>query len=106
MNVTDIAKKIIKEEIEKSGFNVVQIILFGSRAKGDFNKESDWDFLVVVDKEINRNLKRKFFENISIKLAQSNILNDIIIKSIKDISEQKDDKGYLAYYAIRDGILI
>jgi len=26
-----------------------EIILFGSRARGDFNKESDWDFLILTE---------------------------------------------------------
>lgn len=30
-----------------------EVILFGSRARNDFSKFSDWDFLVLVDGEIN-----------------------------------------------------
>jgi uncharacterized protein len=39
--------------LKKQGFNAVKIILFGSRARGDFVPDSDWDFLVVVDKDIS-----------------------------------------------------
>ena len=30
---------------------IAQIILFGSRARGDAREDSDWDVLVIVDKE-------------------------------------------------------
>ncbi|HMD67536.1 MAG TPA: nucleotidyltransferase domain-containing protein [Chitinivibrionales bacterium] len=29
------------------------IILYGSRARNDFQKESDWDFLVLVDGDVD-----------------------------------------------------
>lgn len=54
--------KILKE-IKKVVLEVnseVQIVLFGSRARGDFNEESDRDVLILVDKaEIDFNFKRK-----------------------------------------------
>ncbi len=28
-----------------------EVVLFGSRARGDFHDESDWDVLVLVNKE-------------------------------------------------------
>lgn len=44
-------KKRIKEiinEIDPSA----EVFLFGSRAKGKWNKESDWDVLILIDKEV------------------------------------------------------
>lgn len=35
---------------EKYGAHITDIILFGSRARGDFQEESDYDVLVLVDK--------------------------------------------------------
>jgi predicted nucleotidyltransferase len=40
------AKAIITEELEKAGFKVLRILLFGSRARGDARSQSDWDFLL------------------------------------------------------------
>jgi len=28
-----------------------EVLLFGSRARGDFHSDSDWDILIIVDKE-------------------------------------------------------
>jgi predicted nucleotidyltransferase len=34
-----------------------QIILFGSRARGDARKDSDWDILIVTDKQVEVDLQ-------------------------------------------------
>jgi predicted nucleotidyltransferase len=31
-----------------------EVWLFGSRARGDFREDSDWDFLILTDKAFNR----------------------------------------------------
>lgn len=36
-----------------------EIILFGSRARGDYNEESDYDFLILTDKEVNHSLRKQ-----------------------------------------------
>ncbi len=42
--ILSFAKKTITEEIEKSGFKVIKIILFGSRARGDEKEDSNYEF--------------------------------------------------------------
>jgi uncharacterized protein len=39
-------KELISSKAPKA-----DIILFGSRARKDFNSDSDWDFLVLMDKD-------------------------------------------------------
>jgi uncharacterized protein len=34
-----------------------QVILFGSRARGDYRKDSDWDFLILTDLLVDWKLK-------------------------------------------------
>ena len=57
----EIAKKIITEEVEKAGYKVDKIILFGSRARGDFNDDSDYDFLIVLKQNISHNDESALF---------------------------------------------
>ena len=44
-NITQKIKKTVTE-IDSSA----EVILFGSRARGDAKKDSDWDILILVDK--------------------------------------------------------
>jgi len=43
MHVTEAVKKIVGQIAPKS-----EVILFGSRARGDHNRDSDWDFLILL----------------------------------------------------------
>lgn len=37
-----------------------EVILYGSRARGDYHPESDWDILILVDSEVDLNYERLF----------------------------------------------
>lgn len=39
-------------------------MLYGSRARGDYREDSDWDILVLTDKEVDGKLKRKIRDDI------------------------------------------
>ena len=41
-----------------------RIILFGSRARGDSQDESDWDILIITDQVISRNYKTEVREGL------------------------------------------
>ena len=47
----------IKNSLEHIDPNI-EIILFGSRARGDFGKESDWDILIVTSLHLEKEEKR------------------------------------------------
>lgn len=53
----------ILKEIKQAVLDVdpeAEVVFFGSRARGDFHEESDWDVLILVDKEERDfNFKRK-----------------------------------------------
>jgi len=98
------AANVIREELEKRGIKVIKIILFGSRVRGDFKPESDWDFLVVVNKEIESRKRREILGEIQIKLAYLKIPNDILITSERQVKERANDVGHITYYALKDGV--
>ena len=52
--VTEQFSKLLKEKLSS---HIKQIFLFGSRARGDNNEWSDYDFAIIVDK------KDKYIEN-------------------------------------------
>ena len=41
-----------------------EVILFGSRARGDYRKDSDWDFLILTDLSVDWKLKDKIRDKI------------------------------------------
>lgn len=41
-----------------------EVVLFGSRASGDFKEESDWDVLILTDETVGIELKKKIIKNI------------------------------------------
>lgn len=54
--------KQLSETLKKEiGKNIKDIILFGSRARGDFYSESDYDLIVLVDRE-SKEIKDKIFK--------------------------------------------
>ncbi len=100
------AKKIITEEIEKAGYKAEAIYLFGSRARGDYKEDSDWDFFAVTDRDLSKEDWKYVLRNIRRKMADSDITTDIIIKSKNIYEHQKKGTGFLSYYVNKEGVTI
>jgi len=105
-NISEIVKQITIDELKKYDIEVKGFYLFGSRAKGTYNEDSDWDFFVVIDKDLSFQKKWDIIDKIKIILAQLKIPNDIIMKSEKEIQESKDDVGRITYYILKEGVSI
>jgi len=104
---TEKAVEIIKEEIESKGLKVIKIILFGSRARGDAKEDSDWDLLVLVNKDIPLKIKKEILSNIYRKVAECEKESfEIVITSEKKFLENKNYIGTLSYEVDKEGILI
>jgi len=55
--------KLIKERVRKVN-PAAGVILYGSRAKGNPGKESDWDILILTDYPASLEIERKFRDEI------------------------------------------
>jgi predicted nucleotidyltransferase len=53
----------VKQTVKEFDPNA-EVILFGSRARGDYKKDSDWDFLILTDRNVNEPLKTVFRRNL------------------------------------------
>jgi len=66
---------------------VVAVILFGSRARGDYDAYSDYDLIVIFeDEETMWTNRRKLFENVS-KLG---LFTQVLTRSIREFAEETE----------------
>ncbi|MEW6202318.1 MAG: nucleotidyltransferase domain-containing protein [bacterium] len=100
------AINIIKDELQKRRIKVEKIILFGSRARGDFAEDSDWDFLVIVDKELSFLEKREILSDIYRNLAKLKDSYEVILKSEASFEKVKNYVGIVSYDADKEGVLL
>ncbi len=98
----DIAKKIITEEVEKVGYQVDRIILFGSRARGDYKEDSDYDLFIILKQNIPHDVENKLFVALNRRMNKLNIDNDIIITSSGEL-KKNNNVGNITYYALKYG---
>lgn len=56
-----------------------EVFLFGSRARGDFREDSDWDFLILLGKRATRPMKDLIREKLyDLELATDQVISSII----------------------------
>ncbi len=103
MEVQDWIRQVVLEEAQQSGLRVLRILLFGSRARGDQRKESDWDIYVVVDRGLSFPERQNLASRIRWALAQQDIDSDVIIRDERTAKEREANPGYLTYYVMREG---
>jgi len=99
--VMNFASFIIKEKIGK---DIDRIILFGSVARGDFDKESDIDVFIESQKNIEKEI-----ENLLLIFMKSEIQKKWELKGLKNeisLKIGKLDEWELKRSIISDGILL
>ncbi len=72
-----------------------KVFLFGSRARGDWHDESDWDILVLTTKKVDRKLKSSIHEKlypVSLKFG-GEFINHIVLN-------EKDWNEHPSYYVL------
>ena len=92
----------IKEQLTKK-FNPEKVILFGSQARMDSDKNSDIDLLVITNPNGNR---RKLMVEMDRALKGLNYARDIIILSATEFEKNKLIAGTIARYAFQEGRII
>ena len=78
----------------------LQIILFGSAAKGDMTPDSDIDLLVVMPEGTPRRETARYLYRF---LPAIGIPYDIIVATEQNLIDYKDDVGFIYYYALKEG---
>jgi predicted nucleotidyltransferase len=102
----EIIKEVIHEVVKNHNLQLEKIMLFGSRVRGEQRKDSDWDILLVIKQDIDKQTKRRLFKEITEKLSYYLIPCDVIIKSVKELEFYKDFYGTVTYTALKEGQML
>jgi predicted nucleotidyltransferase len=89
-----------------SDLNCERIILFGSRARDDFSTGSDYDILIIVQKNLTIEEKMRLLACLRKELAKKGIDADIIIKSNDEVEYYKDKIGSVVRTALKEGVAL
>ena len=91
---------------QRYGDDLLRVVLFGSKARGDFDAESDLDLLVVV--RVADGCYRQYWNEIAdiawqVELAYG-IVTSLIVKDQADYARMRGHRLLLARNIERDGI--
>ncbi len=91
----DIVEAVKKEVKKVSSDN--DVILFGSRARGDHREGSDWDFLILLDLEDPSKHEK---EEIRERLYEIELASDEVISSIIHTKSEWEKRSVTPIYQI------
>lgn len=90
---------VIKSEVDPE-----KIILFGSRARGDFRKDSDLDLLIIEKEPFSGGRSRlKELSKIRRALRNTELTKDILLYSIDEVEYWKDSINHIIANSLREG---
>ena len=104
MSLAQQAAQVIQSVLQRHQIGVEQILLFGSRARDEAHPASDWDFYVLVDRELAFPQKQRLLTEIQRELARLRIPSDVILTSAERFQRLKDVTGHLGYTVAREGV--
>ncbi|MCX6226678.1 MAG: nucleotidyltransferase domain-containing protein [Bacteroidia bacterium] len=77
-NILSLVKNRIKEVDPDS-----RILLFGSRARGKSHKDSDWDFLILSNRTVDRDFQNRIYDTLfEVELETDEVLTGIVQNEI------------------------
>ena len=99
-------KEKIRNIIENNlnGYTLEKIILFGSRAKGSNDTDSDYDVLVIITEEPDWITRENLCSKIRKVMAKDDINIDLLIRSSKYIETIQNEEENIINTAIEEGI--
>ena len=108
LNLKDNEKKALLElkKILFKSFSVAEIILYGSKVRGDFDEESDMDILIILKNKVDDNIREKIF-SMSFKIEiKYDVIFGILVEP-KDFWNSPLAKAMPIHWSIdREGILV
>ncbi|MEM5828357.1 MAG: nucleotidyltransferase domain-containing protein [Candidatus Aenigmatarchaeota archaeon] len=100
-------KEIILQTAKEMNVEIDKIILFGSRARGDYREDSDYDILIVTKNDLEKEKKEKFLSTIEVELIKLlEVPIDLILIDKKSYEEDSKYVGYLYYWVEKEGVVL
>jgi len=100
-------KEIILNVAKEMNVEIDKIILFGSRARGNYREDSDYDILIVTKEKLDREKEKEFKIKIRIKsVKELDVGLDIFVFDKEEFEKFRDVKGCLIGIASAEGIII
>ncbi|MBU4373879.1 MAG: nucleotidyltransferase domain-containing protein [Euryarchaeota archaeon] len=96
----------LKSILNEMNLKYSKILLFGSRARGNFREESDWDFLIVLKKPLDVKTKKELWFDIYKKLHEFYpfISFDIVLKDAESFEEEKTIANTISNEVYLEGV--
>ena len=98
--------KLLKQALEDLQLNVYRIVLFGSRARGDYTSDSDYDFLIIVENPVSLSERKRIVSFIRMRMAENDIPADVFLKDIRNYEGYKNVVGSLSHEVGKEGIAV
>lgn len=94
----------LEEMVERivEGFDPLRVVLFGSYARGEANRDSDVDLLVVFS-HVEPENKRNLIVEIRRVLADAPVPKDIVVTDLDEISRRGKLVGTVLRTALQEG---
>ena len=99
-------KRTILKVAGKYGIKVEKIILFGSRARGDYREDSDWDVLIVTERKLDKKTEENFWLETKRELVFRGIIPEIIIASRDEVEKYRNLRGFVYHHALTEGVTL
>ncbi len=96
-------KAKIAETLNENKVGKFTIYLFGSRAKGVERTDSDYDIMVVTQRDFNGREKFSLLRKIRKNIKYLGLAIDVVLKSAKEYNTGRDNFGTFVY-SIRNEI--
>lgn len=83
-----------------------RILMFGSRARGDFNEDSDWDFMIIIKEPLDTKTRKELWFTIYKKMHVyfPFISFDIILKDAESFEEEKNIANTISNEVYLEGV--
>jgi predicted nucleotidyltransferase len=96
----------LKSILGEIGVEYSNILLFGSRTGGDFEEESDWDFMIIVKGDLDLKERKKLWYKIYRRFHEyfPFISVDIILKDEQSFENEKKVANTISNEVYLEGI--